>query len=193
MQLLRFILVAFLIGGGVLTDSALAARAKKKAAVKPAAVASTKASTTSTAKTKAAKSATAGPPAPTRVRTASRSWRRGSRYVAHVTYAPRQAQPSKERYAEIQQALTQKGYFSGETTGEWKADSVEALKRFQDDQSLQPSGKINSLSLIALGLGPKRSSVTVVPVIAPAAGNADAATDEEPVQLPVAPIVEQQQ
>ena len=34
------------------------------------------------------------------------------------------------------------------------ADSVDALKRFQADQNLMPDGKINSFSLIALGLGP---------------------------------------
>jgi hypothetical protein len=35
---------------------------------------------------------------------------------------------------------------------------VEALKRFQADQNLTPDGKLGSLSLIALGLGPKRLS-----------------------------------
>src|SRR5689334_16903457 len=71
MQLLRFIVGALLIGGGVLTDSALAARAKKKAAAKPAAATASPKSTStkvSTTKAKTTKSATAGPPAP-RVRT----------------------------------------------------------------------------------------------------------------------------
>lgn len=67
-----------------------------------------------------------------------------------------QQAPSPERYKEIQQALASKGYLQGDPTGEWGADSVDALKRFQTDQSLMPDGKINSLSLIALGLGPKR-------------------------------------
>ena len=61
-----------------------------------------------------------------------------------------------ERYKEIQQALASKGYLQGESTGEWGPDSVDALKRFQTDQSLMADGKIGSLSLIALGLGPKR-------------------------------------
>jgi murein L,D-transpeptidase YcbB/YkuD len=34
---------------------------------------------------------------------------------------------------------------------------VDALKRFQSEQNLTPDGKIGSLSLIALGLGPKRT------------------------------------
>ena len=57
---------------------------------------------------------------------------------------------------EIQQALADKGYFNGTVNGTWGPDSVEALKRFQQDQSLDPDGKLGALSIIALGLGPKR-------------------------------------
>lgn len=49
-----------------------------------------------------------------------------------------------------------KGYFQGPVDGAWNPGSVDALKRFQKDQNLDPDGKIGSLSLIALGLGPKR-------------------------------------
>jgi peptidoglycan hydrolase-like protein with peptidoglycan-binding domain len=70
----------------------------------------------------------------------------------------RQQAPSPERYKEIQQSLASKGYLQGDPTGEWGPDSVDALKRFQTDQNLTPDGKIGSLSLIALGLGPKRLS-----------------------------------
>lgn len=66
--------------------------------------------------------------------------------------------PSKDRYQQIQQALAGKGYFTGEANGQWGPDSVDALKRFQADQNLTPDGKLTSLSLIALGLGPKRLS-----------------------------------
>jgi hypothetical protein len=38
---------------------------------------------------------------------------------------------------------------------------VDAMKRFQAAQNLDASGKINSLSLIALGLGPKHDSASV--------------------------------
>ena len=67
-----------------------------------------------------------------------------------------QMAPTPDRYKEIQQALVSKGYLHSEPNGEWGADSSEALKRFQADQNLTPDGKINSLSLIAMGLGPKR-------------------------------------
>jgi peptidoglycan hydrolase-like protein with peptidoglycan-binding domain len=66
-----------------------------------------------------------------------------------------QQAPTPDRYKEIQQALASKGYLQGEPTGQWGPDSVDALKRFQTTQNLTPDGKINSLSLIALGLGPK--------------------------------------
>ena len=67
-----------------------------------------------------------------------------------------QQAPTADRYREIQQALAAKGYYKGEANGAWGTESADALKRFQVDQNLMPDGKINSLSLIALGLGPKR-------------------------------------
>lgn len=74
-----------------------------------------------------------------------------------------QASPSPERYKEIQTALAGKGYFKGAANGEWGTDSVDALRRFQADQSLEVDGKIGSLSLIALGLGPKRMTAQARP------------------------------
>jgi murein L,D-transpeptidase YcbB/YkuD len=76
----------------------------------------------------------------------------------HRSVRSYQQSPTPERYQEIQQALTKKGYFQGEASGKWGADSTDALKHFQAEQNLTPDGKINSLSLIALGLGPKRLS-----------------------------------
>ncbi len=82
-----------------------------------------------------------------------------------------QQAPTPERYQEIQQALAKKGYFQGEANGQWGSDSLDALKRFQADQNLVPDGKLNSLSLIALGLGPKRltaQSKSAAPTAPPA-------------------------
>jgi hypothetical protein len=71
----------------------------------------------------------------------------------------RQANPTPERYQEIQQALASKGYLPPEqANGQWSDGSLAALKRFQADQNLEATGKINSLSLIALGLGPKHET-----------------------------------
>jgi hypothetical protein len=69
-----------------------------------------------------------------------------------------QREPAPERYKEIQQSLADKGYFAGPVNGTWNSDSVEALKRFQRDQNIGDDGKLGSLSLIALGLGPKRGA-----------------------------------
>ena len=69
-------------------------------------------------------------------------------------------EPTPDRYREIQQALQQKGYLQGEPNGKWDAGSMEALKRFQEDQNLNASGKLDSLSLIALGLGPQRTNIS---------------------------------
>jgi hypothetical protein len=76
-----------------------------------------------------------------------------------VTWRNRQLAPTPERYKEIQSALAAKGYMKPEdATGAWNQDCTDALKRFQQDQKLDPNGKINSLSLIALGLGPKHEA-----------------------------------
>ena len=72
---------------------------------------------------------------------------------------PTQQQPTTDRYREIQQALADRGYFRGTVDGQWGAESVEALKQFQREQKIDEDGKINSLSLIALGLGPRRNPV----------------------------------
>jgi peptidoglycan hydrolase-like protein with peptidoglycan-binding domain len=71
-----------------------------------------------------------------------------------------QQQPSLDRYKEIQQALVDKGYFRGTADGAWNGESVDALKRFQKDQNLDPDGKIGALSLMALGLGPKHGAAS---------------------------------
>jgi peptidoglycan hydrolase-like protein with peptidoglycan-binding domain len=80
--------------------------------------------------------------------------------VAPVRRGPQLA-PTKERYKQIQDALAAKGFLApSEATGQWTPASIDALKRFQANQNLEATGKINSLSLIALGLGPKHETAT---------------------------------
>jgi hypothetical protein len=110
--------------------------------------------TTSTSRTPA-KKGTKAAAASTTARTTKTAAQRKGKSPRRPSRSYQQA-PAPERYKEIQQALTSKGYLQGDPTGDWGPDSVDALKRFQTDQSLMPDGKINSLSLIALGLGPKR-------------------------------------
>jgi len=81
-----------------------------------------------------------------------------------VTWRTRQMAPSSDRYREIQSALAARGYLNAEeATGTWSQTSADALKRFQSEQNIDASGKINSLSLIALGLGPRHDAVAAVP------------------------------
>ena len=63
--------------------------------------------------------------------------------------------PTPDRYKEIQDALAKKGYLHQDPSGNWDDQSADALRRFQQDQNLEPTGKLDSLSIIALGLGPK--------------------------------------
>ena len=94
--------------------------------------------------------------------TASSHGKRGRRRTAHNSAPRYQSAPTTDRYKEIQQALADKGYYKGNVNGEWDSDSVDALKRFQTDQKLQADGRINSLSLKAMGLGAKRAPLAVV-------------------------------
>ncbi len=86
-----------------------------------------------------------------------------------------QQAPTRERYAEIQRALIERGYLDAPATGIWGPDSVEALRKFQQDQHLEATGKINALTLIALGLGPNRASL-----FAPGAGSSRKPAAEQP-------------
>jgi len=65
-------------------------------------------------------------------------------------------QPASDRLSEVQTALAGAGYYNGNPTGRWDDSSIAAMKRFQAEHAIPSTGKINSLSLIALGLGPKR-------------------------------------
>jgi cytoskeletal protein RodZ len=86
--------------------------------------------------------------------------KKSSRRTPVRSYRASQQAPTPARYKEIQQALADKGYLQGAPTGAWGAESADALKRFQQDRNLEPTGKLDSLSLIALGLGPKHEGAT---------------------------------
>lgn len=117
--------------------------------------------TTAANKTATARKSTSGR------KTASASARHGKRGTAsarRTTWRNRQAVPTPDRYKEIQQALVAKGYLNpGAATGTWDQTSIDALKKFQTAQNIEVTGKLNSLSLIALGLGPKHDTATVLP------------------------------
>ena len=76
--------------------------------------------------------------------------------VARVAAGPSyQLHPEPTRYTEIQKALADRGYFKGDPNGVWGDDSSDAMRRFQADQKIDETGKIDARSLISLGLGPR--------------------------------------
>jgi hypothetical protein len=98
--------------------------------------------------------------------TATAAARRGKKGppAKRVTWRNRQLAPTPQRYKEIQEVLAAKGYLKSEdANGTWTPASADALKKFQAEQNLDSTGKINSLSLIALGLGPKRETAPPKP------------------------------
>jgi hypothetical protein len=118
------------------------------------------AKTTKTATVSKTASATKQAPSRNTSATARKTPHKSTTPVVHTAAAhPRQLTPTPQRYHEIQDALVAKGYLQPEqATGGWDQNSVDALKRFQAEQSLDVSGRISSLSLIALGLGPRHDS-----------------------------------
>ncbi len=123
---------------------------KKSAPTATAPAASAKKNTAPVKKTTATKPTT----------TAKKTARSKKRIVARKRV---QTEPTSDRYTEIQEALIARGHSTGPATGTWSADWTDALKRFQQDQKLEVTGKIDALSLIRLGLGPKREVSTAKP------------------------------
>jgi peptidoglycan hydrolase-like protein with peptidoglycan-binding domain len=64
-----------------------------------------------------------------------------------------QAAPTPDRISEIQDALAKKGALTGTPSGKWDDSTVDAMKKFQSDHGLNPSGKLDALTLQKLGLG----------------------------------------
>jgi peptidoglycan hydrolase-like protein with peptidoglycan-binding domain len=64
-----------------------------------------------------------------------------------------QMAPTPDRIREIQSALAASDSYKGTPTGQWDAGSVEAMKHFQQVNGLNPTGKLDALSLQKLGLG----------------------------------------
>ena len=163
----------------LLTWSADGAVPAKKGATKTAVARKKSASSTKASASKA----------PASKSTAS-SRRGGKAPVSRVTWRNRQLAPTPDRYKEIQSALAAKGYLKPEdANGSWNQASADGLKRFQSEQNIESTGKINSLSLIALGLGPKHET-PLVPTQTPPTNTPPTKTPPDSGQQPAA-IVQQ--
>jgi len=64
-----------------------------------------------------------------------------------------QKAPTADRIKEIQTALQREGSYQGEPNGKWDAASIDAMKKYQDKNGLNATGKIDALTLQKLGLG----------------------------------------
>lgn len=83
-----------------------------------------------------------------------------SRKTAHPRHQKLHGQQgiAPQRATEIQQALIREHYLSGEPTGQWDANTVAAMQKFQADQGWQTRLTPDSRALKKLGLGPDYSN-----------------------------------
>ena len=65
----------------------------------------------------------------------------------HSRREPTQKAPTPARISEIQSALARNGYYQGQPNGKWDSNTVSAMQKFQSGNGLEPSGKLNALSL----------------------------------------------
>ena len=100
---------------------------------------------------------------------------------------PTQKAPTPDRIKEIQSALARGGYYQGEPNGKWDLNTVVAMQKFQSGNGLEPSGKINALSLQKLGLGSEIAGVSAPKPPAPAATPATAPPAPPPARPPSPP------
>jgi peptidoglycan hydrolase-like protein with peptidoglycan-binding domain len=92
-----------------------------------------------------------------------------------------QTAPAPSRISEIQTALAKDGAYQGAPNGRWDAATVDAMRQFQNEHSLNPSGKIDALTLQKLGLGSQVAGMGApMPVAVPQASVADSALTERP-------------
>jgi peptidoglycan hydrolase-like protein with peptidoglycan-binding domain len=64
-----------------------------------------------------------------------------------------QKAPTPDRIREIQSALQREGASDAPPTGKWDDATVSAMKKYQEGQGLNPTGKIDAQTLNKLGLG----------------------------------------
>ncbi len=100
---------------------------------------------------------------------------------------PTQKAPTADRIKEIQSALARGGYYQGEPNGKWDLNTASAMQKFQSGNGLEPSGKINALSLQKLGLGSEIAGVSAPKPVAPAGTPAPAAPSPAPAHPPSTP------
>lgn len=64
-----------------------------------------------------------------------------------------QSAPTPDRISQIQEALARKGAMDSAPTGKWDDSTADAVRKFQSSNGLNPTGKLDALTLQKLGLG----------------------------------------
>ena len=141
-RMTRLILAALAVGSLTLPAAGAAqTTSASKASHKTATGSAAAKSTTGTAKKRSGKSGKS-------------SSRRGKRVKG-------QAAPTVDRVNEIQGALAKNGAYSGTPSGKWDGSTVEAMKKFQSTHGLNPTGRMDALTLEKLGLGSETAGMGV--------------------------------
>jgi len=124
-----------------------AAHAKNHKSTTPASSHSAKSSTTTGSAVKPADPKSASTKPGSRSSSSKNSSRKNSRRVKG------QAAPTPERVGEIQQALAKSGAYTDVPSGKWDDSTADAMKKFQASRGLNPTGKLDALTLQKLGFG----------------------------------------
>ncbi len=95
-----------------------------------------------------------------------------------------QKAPTPERISEIQSALARGGYYHADPNGKWDSNTVDALEKFQSANGLEPSGKLDALSLQKMGLGSDIAGVSAPKQLPPAGSVPPASTPRPPATSP---------
>src|ERR1700683_5698490 len=96
---------------------------------------------------------------PPSAKSTGKSGHRSTKKVSSRKKDKGQMAPTPERISEIQEALAKDGSYVNPANGKWDDSTVGAMKKFQSAHGLNPSGKLDALTLQKLGLGSQTGGV----------------------------------
>ena len=104
--------------------------------------------------------ATQAPPSKKKSPSTSSKAHRGTKRGSRSSGRQRgQRAPTADRISEIQTALAKDGSYAGAPSGKMDESTVAALQKYQAAHGLNPSGKLDALTLQKLGLGSTTAGV----------------------------------
>jgi hypothetical protein len=77
--------------------------------------------------------------------------RRHTRHYSKRMHLPKG--PTPDRITQIQSALARGGYYQGDPSGKWDANTIAAMQKFQSTHGLDATGNLDAPTLQKLGLG----------------------------------------